>query len=243
MTEPSARAETIMKLLAKAEANGTTPAEREALSAKAAELMIKWGIEEAMLTAANADRLKTEAIVKREIATDVPKSFSHEYAVIGCYVADALGTKGLLQSYRSHKTLIVIGFESDVERVVQLYKSLVVQCTQDLGKWYRGAVREWHSGTDRYNIKRGFISGFSTGVGDKLKQIYKQAVADSGTGTDLVLVDRRGRVDSWISANMRTTTSAGRRYDASARGAGFGAGQRANVGQTNVGGGRTALGR
>jgi hypothetical protein len=45
----------VRKLLAKAEAAGVTPAEAQALTAKAAELMAKYGIDRALLAAARPE--------------------------------------------------------------------------------------------------------------------------------------------------------------------------------------------
>ena len=49
---PSALLDRVRKLLAKAEAEGVTPPEAEALTAKAAELMARYGIDRARLAAA-----------------------------------------------------------------------------------------------------------------------------------------------------------------------------------------------
>ena len=48
---PSALLDRVRKLLAKAEAEGVTPPEAEALTAKAAELMARYGIDRARLAA------------------------------------------------------------------------------------------------------------------------------------------------------------------------------------------------
>jgi hypothetical protein len=55
MTSDNTLLERVRKLLAKAEAGGTTPAEAEALTAKAAELMAKYGIDRALLAAARPE--------------------------------------------------------------------------------------------------------------------------------------------------------------------------------------------
>ncbi len=47
MSSDNAQLERIRKLLAKAEARGVTPAEAEAFTAKAAELMARYGIDRA----------------------------------------------------------------------------------------------------------------------------------------------------------------------------------------------------
>src|SRR5271166_106562 len=52
---PSALLERVRKLLAKAEAEGVTPPEAEALTAKAAELMARYGIDRARLAASRPD--------------------------------------------------------------------------------------------------------------------------------------------------------------------------------------------
>src|SRR5579864_7670175 len=52
---PSALLDRVRKLLAKAEAEGFTPPEAEALTAKAAELMARYGIDRARLAAARPD--------------------------------------------------------------------------------------------------------------------------------------------------------------------------------------------
>jgi len=55
MTSDNPLLERVRKLLAKAESAGTTPPEAEALTAKAAELMAKYGIDRALLAAARPE--------------------------------------------------------------------------------------------------------------------------------------------------------------------------------------------
>src|ERR1700730_8621267 len=55
MPSENALLERVRKLLAKAEAVGTTPADAEALTAKAAELMARYGIDRALLAAARPE--------------------------------------------------------------------------------------------------------------------------------------------------------------------------------------------
>jgi cytosine/adenosine deaminase-related metal-dependent hydrolase len=51
MTNDNPLLDRVRKLLAKAEARGVTPAEAEALTAKAAELMARYGIDRALFAA------------------------------------------------------------------------------------------------------------------------------------------------------------------------------------------------
>jgi len=244
MTEPEGRALLIKKLLNKAEAAGTTEPEREALNAKALQLMLKWGIEDAMLT--DADRLAEERIIQREFTTDVPKSFSYEYTKIGVQIAEALGCRGLLQARWENRggkrtNLLVIGFESDVARVGELFHSLVRQCTLELGIWYARLGHRMYSGTEKFNAKRGFIAGYASGVKKKFADAKKAVMVDAAPGTDLVLVDRKARVTDWVDQNLRLGTSRARSYSETGYETGHAAGQRADLGGTKLGGDRRRI--
>jgi hypothetical protein len=224
----------IAALLAKANASGATPEERDTYSAKAEELMIKYGIEASVIAAKATGELKVGKIITKIFEVDVPKSYSHEFAVLGCRVAQALNCKGFLTVMANTKRCQVVGFEADVALVEQLYTSLVRQTTLSLATWYAKQPTHRMSGTDRFNAKRGFISGFATAVDERMQAMRKEAVHEAGHGAELVLVDIRKQVDDWMARNFNLRSSAGRRYDASARGAGFRAGQDANIGQKTV---------
>src|ERR1700758_4406754 len=58
---PSALLDRVRKLLAKAEAEGVTPPEAEALTAKAAELMARYGIDRARLAAARPETRRPDS--------------------------------------------------------------------------------------------------------------------------------------------------------------------------------------
>lgn len=250
MTAPDteARALLIKKLLAKAEAKGTTPEERDSFNAKATQLMLQWGIEEALL--AGVDPTKIEKIVTKKIKlADVPKAYVYEYVSIGVNVAEVLGCRGFFQStYDKRTDLILVGYESDVDRVTQLFQSLALQCTLTLGPWYKTKIREhghWMSGTDKYQAKRSFIRGFAKGVSQKLFTVMKSTKDEAEVttpGTALVLVDRATQVTDWIAENMQIGSGGQRRYHTSGREAGYAAGQRADVGQGTMGGGHAAIG-
>lgn len=226
------RAAKIKKLLAKAEGT-TNEAERDTYNAKATELMIQWGIEEAMLS---GDDRPADQIVQREFRTDVPKSYSFEYAKIGIQVANALGAKGLFQRKADGRTVtLVVGFESDLARIELLTQSLALQATTALASFWDRHGHRYYSGAEKFNAKRSFITGFADGVKPKLRAVYDRTVASAGHGAELVLVDRTRQVAAYIDANMTTGTARARRYQQDAHGSGHAAGQRADVGQTRVG--------
>jgi len=242
--DPAARAALIKKLLNKAEAKGTSPEERDAYNAKATTLMVQWSIDDATL--AGVDATKIEKIVSRRVRLgDVPKAYAYEYVSIGVWVADALGCRGFYQATADKRTdLLIVGYESDVEYIVQLFTSLALQCTLTLGPWYKEKIREygpWMSGTDKYQAKRSYIRGFARGAEDKLRTVRKSTIDEATSttpGTDLVLVNREKQVDGWVLDNLQIGSGGRRRYHNTGASAGFAAGQRANVGQdpTAIGG-------
>lgn len=240
------RALMIKKLLNKAEAKGTTPEEREALSAKATQLMMQWGIEEALVH--DADRAKVENIVERKFQPDCPASYSHEFTVVGIEVARAFGCRGYLLKMGGGKTgLSLVGFESDVERTVELFTSIATQVSLNLATAYADWLSQYEwlrvTGTDKFNWKRSFIRGFASGLAAKFKAIKTEVIQNSAPGTELVLVDRKDQVDKYIQATMNITTGRARRYVADGAASGREAGLRADVGQTATGGSRKGVGR
>lgn len=239
MTTPDneSRALLIKNLLNKAEAAGTTEQERDTYNAKAAELMIKWGIEEAMVT--DADRLVAEKIVQITFQTDAPKSYSYETTLIGIQVAKALGAKGFLQKRSDGRVnLTVVGFEKEVKLVEELFISLTRQGKLAMAQRYCEIEwMPWHNGTDKFNWKRSFLSGYALAVGLKLQAVRKQTVTEAEAvtpGTELVLIDRTAKVDSWIDRNMKLGKDRGRRVDYNGAAEGMLAGRSADIGGTKV---------
>lgn len=237
MTSPEDRAVLIKKLLAKAEAAGTTQEERDAYNAKATKLMIQWGIEEAMLQ--DAGRVAVEQIITRIfIPTAGGKTYAFEFCCIGSRVAKVFGAQGIMQRSREHGTVLnLIGFKSDVDRSAELVTSLMTQCAAELATFVKQLKQHYSyptmSGSAKFQARRGFISGYATGVAAKLESIYATVVAETPR-TALVLVDRGKQVNEWIDENMRVQNSR-RQYDVNSRAAGASAGRRADVGQSRVG--------
>lgn len=242
MTQTEDRALLIKKLLNKAE-GASTPEERDAFSAKAAELMLKWEIDDALIS--DADRVKTELIIQRYVETNAPKSYSHEVCSIGTRIAPAFNCKAAYSSAGSAKRVLIVGFESDVDRFTEMYRSLALQCSSELKREYDRWLHSsfWTpSGTDKFKWKKSFIKGYADRVGERLQALRKTVVAQSEPGTDLVLVDRSKQVQRHVDG-LGWGMSRPRSYTVGGYGAGDQAGQRANIGGTGIGGGRGQLGR
>ena len=128
-SEPSsALLDRVRKLLAKAEAEGVTPPEAEALTAKAAELMARYGIDRARLAATRPD---TDRPSSRVI--DISNPWAQVRAHLLAGLAGAMRCQCvLLSTTRPGARIHVFGYASDLERADILYTSLLLQMARGL---------------------------------------------------------------------------------------------------------------
>jgi hypothetical protein len=238
-------------LLAKAEST-EFPSEAEALTAKAAELIARYGIDQALLAASGH---VADEIITIELRIDNP--YAMDKRILMNCIATALRCKPIsTPRYHRHihdngkvtrKTLgystVVVGHRSDLERFEILYTSLLLQATTQLA-----TIRPNYGNVRTY--RSAWFVGFAAEVGKRLKAAEEQAVAEtpepaSGASTALVLVDRAQAVDNAYGemfpdavAGRTVRRSSGRGYRD-----GTAAGQRADLGNGRVGGRKAAIGR
>src|SRR5262249_8946362 len=125
---PDALLGRVRKLLVKAEADGVTQAEAQALTAKAAELMAKYGIGRALLA---ARRPENDRPADRVI--DIGNPWARVQAHLLCGLAAALRCQCVILPHSGPGSRIhVFGFASDIERTDVLYTSLLIQMWQGL---------------------------------------------------------------------------------------------------------------
>ena len=118
----------VRKLLAQAEDDAVTPAEAQAFTAKAAELMAKYGIDRALLA---ADQPETDQAANRVL--DIANPWAREKAHLLCGLASALRCQAiLLGSDRPGSRVHIFGFGSDIERTDLLYTSVLIQMAHGL---------------------------------------------------------------------------------------------------------------
>ena len=227
----------VRKLLAKAEDESCTPQEAEALTAKAAELMAKYGIDQALLDATK--RPEDNKPIDRVIPVDDPYARVKRH-LLG-QLAVAMGCKAVYPNNASNR-VHVFGYQSDIERVELLYTSLLLQMANGLvhtpppsyvhGRQLMAWRRSW---------MLGFISAVISRVMTAEERARKQAEAEQPTtastpGAALVLADRALQVKA---AQDKTYPELGRPSRMTYRGGGYrdghAAGQRANLGGTGVG--------
>ena len=113
----------VRKLLSKAEDEGCTPHEAEALTAKAAELMARYGIDRALLGA-----LRPESDKPGDRVFDLDNPWAGVKAHLLAGLASALRCQCILLSRREPGSRVhVFGYLSDLERTDILFTSLLVQ--------------------------------------------------------------------------------------------------------------------
>lgn len=229
----------VRKLLAKAEDAGVTAAEAEALTAKAAELMAKYGIDRALLAAA---RPETDRPADRVI--DVGNPWARIQAHLLCGLASALRCQCVILPRPGPGSRIhMFGFASDLERTDVLYTSLLVQMWQGLGAapvpaWSR-SPRAW---------RRSWLLGFAAAVVARVHAAEQEATsratapdARSGSQTALVLADRALVIRRNIEQAYPVTRKSQVTYSGSGYSAGYTQGQRADIGTTRLRGSARAL--
>jgi hypothetical protein len=230
---PDALLDRIRKLLAKAEADGVTQAEAQALTAKAAELMAKYGIDRALLA---ARRPETDRPADRVI--DIGNPWARVQAHLLCGLAAALRCQCVILPRNGPGSRIhVFGFASDIERTDVLYTSLLIQMWQGLAAtqppaWAQ-SPRAW---------RRSWLLGFATAVVARVRSAEQgaanraaNAAAGAGRPAALVLADRTEIVERTLRAAYPVTRRSRVTYSGSGYGSGYAQGQRADIGASRLG--------
>jgi hypothetical protein len=228
----------VRKLLAKAEAEGVTPQEAQALTVKAAELMAKYGIDRAM---AAAGRPGTDHPADRVMELGNP--WARVQAHLLCGLASALRCQCVILPRTGPGTRIhIFGFQSDLERTDILYTSLLVQMWQGLAQ---AQVPEWSRSPRAW--RRSWLLGFASAVVSRVRaaeQAAARAAASPVTaGTSraaLVLADRRQVIRRQIEQAYPVTRQARITYSGTGYSAGYAEGQKADIGRARL---RQAQGR
>jgi hypothetical protein len=230
---PDALLARVRKLLVKAEADGVTQAEAQALTAKAAELMAKYGIDRALLAAARPETDRPDDRVM-----DIANPWARVQAHLLCGLAAALRCQCvILPSTGPGSRIHVFGFASDIERTDVLYTSLLLQMWQGLSTaeppaWSRN-TRAW---------RRSWLLGFATAVVARVRAAEQRAAqratdAPVGTGPSaaLVLADRTKIIERTLRQAYPVTRTSRVTYSGAGYGTGYEQGQRADIGTSRLG--------
>ncbi len=222
----------VRKLLAKAEDEGCPPAEAEALTAKAAELMARYGIDRALL---GALRPETDKAADRVFTLDNPWGDVKRHLLAG--LAMALRCQCVQTRSADGTRLHVFGYTSDLERADILFTSLLVQMARALTTQRvpgaGGAARAW---------RRSWMLGYCTAVVARVRSAEEAAVASApapsadggGPSAALVLADRSLVVRRQVAAAYPRLRKTRVTYSGGGYGDGYREGQQADIGSTKL---------
>jgi hypothetical protein len=169
--EPSADLlDRVRKLLAKAEGDGVTTHEAEALTAKAAELMARYGIDRARLAAI---RPETDRPADRVFDIDNPWASVKIYLL--AHVASALRCACVEVDRPAGRRLHVFGYGSDLERATILYASLLVQMNRGLA-----AEQIPVTGASARAWRRSWMLGYASAAAARIRDAEERAAEAAG---------------------------------------------------------------
>jgi hypothetical protein len=228
----------VHKLLAQAEDESVTPEEAQAFTAKAAELMAKYGIDRALLADTKPETDKPSSKV-----LDFANPWARVKAHLLCGLASSLRCQAILlgrsQQREGAVRIHLFGYQSDIERAEMLYASVLIQMWHGLAGaevpgWCR-SPRAW---------RRSWMLGFATAVITRVRaaetaatqQSDRERSGDGSRSTAMVLADRSQVIRSEAEKAYPMTRSTRITYSGSGYRGGHDAGQRADIGGTRVGG-------
>ncbi|MGW0805793.1 DUF2786 domain-containing protein [Nonomuraea sp. NPDC002799] len=217
--------ERVRKLLAKAERTDNEH-ERATFMAAASALMAKYGID--ALPPAGTRQIPGDRVVT------LPNPWAREKARLVSLVAQAARCRPLLigRGAEGGQRVHVFGFAADLERADLLATSLLLQMASGLAKVsppeHVTAVRAY---------RRSWLLGFTDEVYRLLRaaESAAESVAEqAGTGTALVLADRRAEVERAVAAHYRDIRMSVPRTSGTGYRDGVAAGRHADLGRTGM---------
>jgi hypothetical protein len=165
----------VRALLAKAEST-TFPAEAEAYTAKAQELIARHSIDEALLVARNGERVVVP--FARRIGVDHP--YDSEKVSLLVAVARANRCHAVWSPELGFVTLF--GFDADLDAVDLLYTSLLLQAHRAMSQAEPGGGK---AGRARLRaFRRSFLIAFAVRIGERLAAAANAAVAEAISASD-----------------------------------------------------------
>ena len=223
----------VRKLLAKAEAEGVTAAEAQALTAKAAELMAKYGIDRALLAARQPETDKPDNQI-----VDIYNPWARVQAHLLCGLAASLRCQCILLPSQEGQRVHMFGYASDLERADVLYTSVLIQM------WHGLAATDVPAGASSVRAwRRSWLLGFAAAVIARVRAAERSAAAapagDGASSAALVLADRALVIRQHVARAYPVTRTARVTYSGSGYGDGYTQGKRADIGAGRVGSRRT----
>ncbi|ONH60401.1 aromatic acid decarboxylase [Frankia sp. CcI49] len=233
---PDAALTRIRKLLAMAEDEAITAEARETYNRKAAELIARYGIDQARL-----DATAEKPAAASDVTIRIDRPYTTDKLGLLAAIASPLGCLLVNHTHDENGHRVtdgrLFGMTADLERTQILYTSLLIQSTHGL------ATTPIPSGNDARAFRRTWLAGFADAVQDRLTAIETAARQDAqaedaatgGQSTALVLASRADRVQAHLTniyPKLRNTRP--RRLTGTGAHSGYRAGQRADLGTTRL---------
>ncbi len=230
MTKTDATLTKVRKLLTLAENPAATPAESEAFTAKATQIMADYGIDQALLAGSSPDR---HSIGERVVRFNAP--YARDKCSLVCSIAHVMRCKAVILGSDLSLSVHLFGLESDLVCVEMLTTSLLLQGTREL------AVTPVPRHENVAAYRRSWWAGFSGAIGRRLAEQQRGSIhaaeerlADSGTSVALVLADRTHEAEAaMLKAYPNLRNAPRRRLTGGGAKDGYLSGQRADLGTGN----------
>jgi len=197
-----AKLERVRALLAKAEAT-TFPAEAEAYTAKAQELISRHSLDEALLAAGSA----TVVPYARRIGVDHP--YESEKASLLSAVARANRCQVVWSPEFGFAT--VFGFDADIDAVDLLHTSLLVQAHRAMARTEPPGGKAGRARLKTF--RQSFLVGYAVRIGERLAEASRAALAQADDAAALLPV--------LASRDVRVREARDRSFPRTVRGRGF----------------------
>lgn len=170
-------------LLAKAESSGYE-AEADSLTAKAQELMVRYSIDHALLSAIGPTPDEPGGL---RIGVDNP------YEAEKAMLLDRVAQANRCQAIRSPQLgfVTVLGFPADLRAVEVLYTSLLVQATRAMLR--EGSRPTTRGGNRTVAFRRSFQQAFAVRIGERLAGVSETTVREGAASNDRLLPVLAGR--------------------------------------------------
>src|SRR5215510_3128597 len=190
----------VRALLAKAEST-EFDAEADALTAKAQELIARYRIDHALLSA--RDGLDRETPGMRRVAVDDP--YASAKVVLLSRIADANDCHVIWPKPRRY--VEAFGFADDLDAVEELFTSLLVQATAAM---LRAGSKQDAWGRSRTTaFRRSFLFSFALRIGERLQETVASTVeaaeVESGQALVPLLAARAEAAEALARANYPST--------------------------------------
>jgi len=177
-TYPSSPLAPVRELLAKAEAEGTTPRDAEALTSRAADLLAHYGLDRVRLA-----EVDPEADLRTDLVIDLDNPWAIVQAHLLTHAAEALRCEAIETSRPGPGTrLHLFGYASDIERAEIIVASLLTQMSHALAAQEVPAtatsVRGW---------RRAWMLGYATAAIGRIEAAEARAVEEADDHPELVI--------------------------------------------------------